>query len=242
MIDPLASSEALLSEDEKEAGVILLDIGGGTTKIAVYLDGVMCYSSLIPFGGNVVTHDIKEGCSIPLRQAESLKVQFGQAIGEFAPEDKVVTIPGISGWEPKEISFQSLAYIIQARMEDIIEAFFFQVEKTGYLDKIGAGIVLTGGCAFMPNLNQLIKFKTGLDVRIGTPQLNLDNNWKKLNDPRYATVLGLLLTGIDETSSQVTKKKKKPKSSQPGIISKMKEGVVRQVTLFFEEEQDTEMH
>ena len=247
MIDPLASSEILLSDDEKEAGVVLLDIGGGTTKMAIYHDGVLCYSSLIPFGGNVITHDIKEGCSILARQAESLKVQFGEAMGDFAPEDKVVTIPGISGWEPKEISFKSLAFIIQARMEEIIEAFFFQIEKSGYMDKVGAGIVLTGGSALMPNLSQLIKYQTGLDVRKGIPRLKLGERWKELEDPRNATVLGLLLTALNETENEqpndflFKKKKKKVRSTQPGFFSQMKKEVTRQVTLFFDEEQDTEM-
>lgn len=247
LIDPLASSEALLSEDEKEAGVILLDIGGGTTKMAIYHDGVLCYSSLIPFGGNVLTHDIKEGCSILARQAESLKVQFGQAIGDFAPEDKVVTIPGISGWEPKEISFRSLAHIIQARMEEIVDAFFFQVEKSGCLEKVGAGIVLTGGTALLPNLSQLIKYRTGMDVRKGVPRLKLDAQWKELEDPRHATVLGLFLTAMNETENSAPRgrervKKNKPKNTQPGFFSQVKQQVARQVTLFFEEEQDTEMY
>lgn len=247
MIDPLASSEILLSEDEKEAGVILLDIGGGTTKMAIYHDGVLCYSSLIPFGGNVITHDIKEGCAILARQAESLKVQFGQAMGDFAPDDRVVTIPGISGWEPKEISFKSLAFIIQARMEEIIEAFFYQVEQSGYMDQVGAGIVLTGGSALMPNLSQLIKYQTGMDVRKGIPRLKLDERWKDLEDPHNATVLGLLKTAMNDMENEQSKefffkkKKKKTRSSQPGFFTQMKNEVTRQVTLFFDDEQDTEM-
>jgi cell division protein FtsA len=247
MIDPLASSEILLSEDEKEAGVVLLDIGGGTSKMAVYRDGVLCYSSLIPFGGNVITHDIKEGCSILARQAESLKVQFGQAMGDFAPEDRVVTIPGISGWEPKEITFKSLAFIIQARMEEIIEAFYFQLEKSGCIDKVGAGIVLTGGSALLPNLSQLIKYRTGLDVRKGIPSLKLGEQWKELEDPRNATVLGLLKAALNDAENESAKeysfkkKKKKTRQAQPGFFSQMKKEVTRQVTLFFEDEQDTEM-
>ncbi len=243
MVDPLASSEVLLSEDEKEAGVILLDIGGGTTKVAVYHDGVLGFSSLIPFGGNVITHDIKEGCTILARQAESLKVQFGQAMGDFAPEDKVVTIPGISGWEPKEISFKNLAFIIQARMEEIIDAFFFQLEESGLMDKVGAGIVITGGTALMPDLTQLIKFKTGLDVKEGIPRLQIDPQWKELEDPRNSTVLGLLTLALNDSGNAVItkKKKKKVRSTQPGFFSQMKKEVARQVTLFFEDEQDTEM-
>ncbi len=248
LVDPLASSEVLLSDDEKEAGVVLIDIGGGTTKIAVYCDGILCYSSMIPFGGNVITHDIKEGCSILARQAEALKVQFGQAMGDFAPADKVVTIPGISGWEPKEISFKNLAFIIQARMEEIIDAFYFQIGKSGYLDKIGAGIVLTGGSALMPNLAQLVRYRTGMDVRKGIPRMKLEGSWKELEDPRNATVLGLFCAALNEgdhesmSRKKLSLRKKKPKNVQPGFFSQVKQQVARQVTLFFEDEQDAEMY
>jgi len=246
VVDPLAASEILLSDDEKEAGVVLIDIGGGTTKMAVYVDGILCYSSIIPFGGNVITHDIKEGCSILARQAEALKVQFGQAMGDFAPADKVGTIPGISGWEPKEISFKNLSFIIQARMEEIIDACYFQIEKSGYLEKIGAGIVLTGGSALTPNLGQLIKYRTGMDVRKGIPRLKIDPKWKDLEDPRYATVLGLFLAAVNEeetdSSKKTPKKEKKPRNTQPGFFSQVKKQVARQVTLFFDEDQDTEMY
>ena len=131
ILEPLASSEAVLTSDEKEAGVALVDIGGGTTDVAVYYDDIIRHTAVIPFGGNVVTRDIKEGCSILQRQAESLKVQFGSALGDLAQEDKVVTIPGISGREPKEISFKSLAYIIQIRMEEIIDAVMYEIENSG---------------------------------------------------------------------------------------------------------------
>ncbi len=132
ILEPLASSEAVLTDDEKEAGVVLVDIGGGTTDVAVYYDNVIRHTAVIPFGGNVVTHDIKEGCSILNRQAESLKVQYGSALGDIAPADKVVTIPGISGREPKEISFKNLAYIIQSRMEEIIDAVSFEIQNSSY--------------------------------------------------------------------------------------------------------------
>ncbi|RKD86080.1 cell division protein FtsA [Mangrovibacterium diazotrophicum] len=246
IIDPLASSEILLTEEEKETGVILLDIGGGTTKLAIFHEGVLRYSSLIPFGGNVLTHDIKEGCSIVLRQAESLKTQFGQAMGDFAPEDKVVTIPSPSGWEPKEISFRNLAYVIQARMEEIIESINFHIEKSGFGDRIGAGIVLTGGTALLLNLNQLLKYQTGMDVRIGVPRLKTDKPWKGLEDPRFATVLGLLQIGLKETAfdgkkEPVKKKVAKPKSNSFGFLKSMKEGVARQMDMFFNDEQGIEM-
>ncbi len=198
ILEPLASAEAALTEDEKEAGVALVDIGGGTTDIAVYYDNVIRHTAVIPFGGNVVTHDIKEGCSILQRQAESLKIQFGSALGDIAQEDKVVTIPGISGREPKEISFKSLAYIIQSRMEEIIDAVIFEVENSGYLDKLAAGVVLTGGGALLRHLPQLVKFRTGLDVRVGLPNEHLaGDSDQEVNQPMYSTSVGLVLKGYE---------------------------------------------
>jgi len=245
ILDPIASSEVVLTEDEKESGVALVDIGGGTTKISIFCDGVLCYTSMVPFGGNVLTHDIKEGCSITVRQAESLKVQFGQAIADFAPEDKVVTIP-IQGWEPRQISFKSLASIIQARMEEIVDGFAFQIRKSGYADKLGAGIVITGGTSLLPNLGQLIKFRTGFDVRNGKPNLNNFLARKEVDDPRYSTVLGLLKMAAEEDGLIGKKKKKvklpKVKSNEPGIVEKMQKRFVQGVIGFFEENPaDTEM-
>lgn len=246
IIDPIASSEILLSDEEKETGVILLDIGAGTTKLAIYQEGMLRYSTLIPFGGNVLTNDIKEGCTIGARQAETLKTQFGQAMGNFAPEDKVVTIPSQSGWEPKEISFRNLAFIIQARMEEIIDNIAYHIEKSGYADKIGAGIVLTGGTALLLNLNQLLKFKTGFDVRIGRPYLRMERQWRGLDDPHFTTLLGLLKIGLsaevpDDKKAQPSKKQPKPKSNHFGFLKTMKEGVARQMEMFFNDEQGIEM-
>ena len=198
ILEPLASSEAVLTEDEKEAGVALVDIGGGTTDVAVYYDSIIRHTAVIPFGGNVVTKDIKEGCSILGRQAESLKIQFGSALGDIAPEDKVVTIPGISGREPKEISFKSLAYIIQSRMEEIIDAVTFEIENSGYYEKLSGGIVLTGGGALLRHLPQLVKFKTGMDVRIGFPNEHLTGEVSDdVNQPMYSTSIGLVLKGYE---------------------------------------------
>jgi len=198
VLEPLASSAAVLTEDEKEAGVALVDIGGGTTDVAVYYDDVIRHTAVIPFGGNVITRDIKEGCAILQRQAESLKLQFGSALGDLAQEDKVVTIPGISGRDPKEISFRSLAYIIQSRMEEIIDAVSYEIENSGYMDKLSAGIVLTGGGSMLRHLNQLVKFKTGMDVRIGFPgdKMAADSS-DEINQPMFSTSVGLLLKGLE---------------------------------------------
>jgi len=198
VLEPLASSEAVLTNDEKEAGVVLVDIGGGTTDVAVYYDNVIRHTAVIPFGGNVVTNDIKEGCSILNRQAESLKIQYGSALGDIAPDDKVVTIGGISGREPKEISFKNLAYIIQSRMEEIIDAVMFEIQNSGYQDKLAAGVVLTGGGSLLKHLPQLVKFKTGYDVRIGYPNLHVAGEVDELiNQPMFATSIGLVLKGFE---------------------------------------------
>ena len=202
ILEPLASAEAVLTDDEKEAGVILVDVGGGTTDIAIFFDGIVRHTAVIPFGGNVITNDIKEGCSILLRQAEQLKVQFGSALGDIAPEDKIVTIPGISGREPKEISFKSLAYIIQSRMEEIISYIVFEVENSGYADKLSAGIVLTGGGSLLRHLSQLVKFKTGFDVRIGYPNEHLAaDSSDEINSPAYSTGIGLVIKGFEYIES-----------------------------------------
>jgi cell division protein FtsA len=232
ILEPLASADAVLTEDEKEAGVALVDIGGGTTDLAVYHDGIIRHTAVIPFGGNVITKDIKEGCSILLRQAEALKVQFGSALGDVAQEDKIVSIPGISGREPKEISFKSLAYIIQSRMEEIIDAVTFEIENSGSLDKLSAGIVLTGGGAMLRHLPQLVRFKTGLDVRIGYPNEHLASDVSdEINHPMFATSVGLLLKGYEyfethknEMYTEVEEPEvKKVKVEEPEFIEDTKE-------------------
>lgn len=196
ILEPLASSSAVLTDDEKEAGVALVDIGGGTTDVAVFYDDSIRHTAVIPFGGNVITKDIKEGCKILHRQAEALKTQFGSALGDLAPDDKVVTIPGINGREPKEISFKNLAYIIQMRMEEIIDAVMFEIENSGCMDKLSAGIVLTGGGALLKHLSQLVRFHTGMDVRVGYPIEYLAGEpSEEINKPQYATSVGLLLRG-----------------------------------------------
>jgi len=198
ILEPLASSDAVLTDDEKEAGVVLVDIGGGTTDVAVYYDNIIRHTAVIPLGGNVVTRDIKEGCAILQRHAEQLKIQYGSALGDIAPDDKVVSIPGISGRDPKEISFKSLAYIIQSRMEEIIDFVNFEIQNSGYADKLAAGVVITGGGSMLRHLPQLMKFKTAMDVRIGLPNEHLAGTGKnEINQPMYATAVGLIMKGFE---------------------------------------------
>lgn len=227
VLEPLASATAVLTADEREAGVALVDIGGGTTDVAVFYNDVVRYTAVIPFGGNVVTNDIKEGCSILLRHAEALKVQYGSAMGDTAAEDKVVTIPGISGREPREISFRNLAYIIQARMEEILDAVSYEIENSGYAEKLSAGIVITGGGAMLKNLPQLIKFRTGYDVRIGYPnQFLVPETDEKTIQPMYSTGIGLIVEGSYGTSSTVTRHAQAghKKAQGSGIKDKIQKG------------------
>ncbi len=199
VLEPLASSDAVLTEDEKEIGVALVDIGGGTTDVAVFYDGIIRHTAVIPFGGNIVTQDIKQGCNILERYAEQLKVKYGSSLADKAQENKVVSIPGINGRPPKEISFKNLAHIIQSRMEEIIAQIYFEVEASGMLQQLGAGIVLTGGGALLKNLSQLVAFKTGMDVRVGVPNQSVQSQVvEEVNQPMFATAVGLMLTGFVE--------------------------------------------
>lgn len=202
MVNPLAAAESVISDDEKEAGVAVVDLGAGTSSLAVYSDNAMCYSSIIPFGGNLITNDIKEGCSILARQAESLKVQFGQALGEAAESNKIITIPGINGWEPKEISVKTLAYIIQARMEEILESIAYQIQISGLAESLNAGIVLTGGGAKLARLAPLVRYKTGIQTRIGYPMVPLTIEQEKIMEsPQFATAFGLLKRAAKDSAA-----------------------------------------
>ncbi len=225
LLEPLASAGAVLSAEEKEAGVVLIDIGGGTTDMALFYDGILRQTVVIPFGGSVITGDIKEGCAVLYKQAESLKTQFGSALGTMAREDAVVTIPGIPGWEPKEISFKSLACIIQARMEEIIELILHHLEKSGYYEKLGAGIVLTGGGALLNHIVQLMKLKSGLDVRVGIPAVLFpENDKEKIQNPTFSTPIGLLAsagtyrgTGITREQSLFNDLEEEERADKPSV-------------------------
>jgi cell division protein FtsA len=197
ILEPIASAEAVLSEEEKEAGVVLVDIGGGTTDLAIFQDGIIRHTAVIPFGGDVITEDVKEGCTIIKKHAEELKVKFGSTLASENRDDEIVAIPGLRGRPPKEISLKNLASIIQARMEEIVEHVFFEIKNSGYEKKLIAGIVLTGGGALLKHLPQLTEFITGMDTRIGYPNEHLANDVSEdLASPMYATGIGLVIEGL----------------------------------------------
>ncbi len=197
ILEPIASAQAVLDEDEKDAGVVLIDIGGGTTDIAIFKDKKIQHTAVIPFGGNIITEDICSGCSIIKHYAEEVKVKFGSALASENRDDEVVSIPGIRGRDPKEISFKSLAHIIQARLEEIFELVKYEIQKAKTDNQLIAGIVLTGGGAMMKHIQQLAEFKTGLEVRIGYPNEHLNQTeMKELSSPMYSTSIGIVIETI----------------------------------------------
>ncbi|MFK5889103.1 MAG: cell division protein FtsA [Flavobacteriaceae bacterium] len=206
-LEPLASASAVLNSEEKEAGVALIDIGGGTTDLAIFKDGIIRHTSVIPFGGNVITEDIKEGCSIIEKQAELLKTKFGSAWPGENKENEIVSIPGLRGRDPKEITLKNLSKIIHARVVEIVEQVYQEIKNYGHEEtkkKLIAGIVLTGGGAQLKHIKQLVEFITGMDTRIGFPNEHLasDSN-EELSSPAFATAVGLLMKGLKQSNTQV---------------------------------------
>jgi cell division protein FtsA len=199
-LEPLASANAVLSQEEKEAGVALIDIGGGTTDLAVFKDGIIRHTAVIPFGGNVVTEDIKEGCSIIEKQAELLKIKFGSAWPGENKDNEIVSIPGLRGREPKEITLKNLSKIIHARVVEIVEQVYVEIKNYGHEEqkkKLIAGIVLTGGGAQLKHLKQLVEYITGMDTRIGYPNEHLaGGSDDDIASPLYATAVGLVMDGL----------------------------------------------
>jgi cell division protein FtsA len=201
-LEPLASSEAVLSFEEKEAGVALIDIGGGTTDLAIFKDGIIRHTAVIPFGGNVITEDIKEGCSIIEKQAELLKTKFGSAWPGENRDTEIVSIPGLQGRDPKEISLKTLSKIINARVIEIIEQVFLEIKNYGHNEqkkKLIGGIVLTGGGSQLKHLKQLVEYITGMDTRVGYPSEHLAGDTQEtVSSPLFATAVGLLMNALDD--------------------------------------------
>lgn len=220
-LEPLASAEAVLSAEEKEAGVALIDIGGGTTDLAIFKNGIIRHTAVIPYGGNVITEDIKEGCSIIEKQAELLKTKFGSAWPGENKDNEIVSIPGLRGRDPKEITLKNLSKIIHARVVEIIEQVYLEIKNYGHEEpkkKLIAGIVLTGGGAELKHIKQLVEYITGMDTRIGYPNENLaGDSDESLSSPQYATAVGLLMNGLNKIE-----KAKKAKTVQQHVQEKTK--------------------
>lgn len=240
VLEPLASAESVLSHEEKEAGVVLVDIGGGTTDIAIFQDGIIRHTAVIPFGGNIITDDIAAGCSILRKHAEQLKVKFGSALSSESMENQIVCIPGFSGREPKEISIQNLSNIVQARTEEIIEQVMYEIKSSGYERRLIAGIVMTGGGSQLKHLPQLVEYITGFETRMGYPSEHLGkDNAEELSSPMYATGIGLVLKGHELNIKRQTRNSK-PKRNGVRGSTKDKLGLLDKIIskgqAFFEDE------
>ena len=231
ILEPMASAVAVLSDEEKEAGVVLVDIGGGTSDIAIFQDGIIRHTAVIPLGGDIITEDVKEGCTIIKRHAEELKIKFGSALASENKDEEIVSIPGLRGRPPREISLKNLASIIQARMEEIIEHIYFEIKNSGYEKKLIAGIVLTGGGAQLRHVAQLTEFMTGMDTRIGYPNEHLGPDVPdEIASPMYATGVGLVMIGLERAEkerskfagNQVMKAKRGHRRERPGFFDKIK--------------------
>jgi cell division protein FtsA len=200
VLQPLASAAAVLTETDLEAGVAVLDIGGGTTDLAVFYEGMLKHTAVIPFGGENITNDIKVGLGVLKQHAEAMKKQYGSALADEAKANAYITIPGIRGLQAREISVKNLANIIQARMTEILEFVTYNLKQVG-LDnrKLNGGIILTGGGSQLRHLIQLTEYITGLNARIGYPNEHLaPNHIELLKNPVYSTCLGLILKGEND--------------------------------------------
>jgi len=196
ILEPLASAEAVLTPHEKQSGVALIDIGGGTTDLAVYKNNKVIHTSVIPIGGSTITNDIKQNLCILEKQAEELKIRYGSALQDRSQDDTIISIEGLKGREEKEFSLRQLSTVIQARMEEILHAVMFQIESAGIREKLSGGIVITGGGSLIKNLKQLASFITNNDIRIAYPTTYIEGKFSDiLNNPQYSTAIGLIMKG-----------------------------------------------
>ncbi len=223
VLQPLASASAVMSEMDMEAGVAILDIGGGTTDLAVFYDGILKHTAVIPFGGENITSDIRLGLGVLKGQAEAMKVQFGSALSDEAKANAFITIPGLKGMPAKEISVKNLASIIQARMSEILDFVTFHLKQVGLDSRaLNGGIILTGGGSQLKHLIQLTEYVTGLNARIGFPNEHLAaNHIDELKKPMYSTCIGLILKGYNdyEHNKKEFLSKSKPVSVPETLIS-----------------------
>ena len=200
VLQPLASASAVMGEIDMEAGVAILDIGGGTSDLAVFYEGILKHTAVIPFGGENITNDIRMGLGVLKSQAEAMKVQFGSALSDEAKANAFITIPGLKGMPAKEISVKNLSQIIQARMSEILDFVTYHIKQVGLDSRaLNGGVILTGGGAQLKHLIQLTEYTTGLNARIGYPNEHLaPNHIEELKKPMYSTCIGLILKGYSD--------------------------------------------
>lgn len=247
ILQPLASSFATLSAEEKEAGVCLVDIGGGTTDVAIFHESVIRHTAVIPIGGQIITEDVKSGCSILPKAAEKLKIEYGAAYAFDEMEDEIISIPGLNGRPPKEIRKKTLVRIIQARMEELMEFVLMEIEESGYMNKLQGGIIITGGGALLHHLASLTEYVTGFDTQIRTPGEHLAKGMiEEVKNPTYATAVGLVNYGLLHPTFEPTGERPlNPQRPTPviselegltpqsgGVWTKLKDSVVKGIENF----------
>jgi len=194
VLEQIASSEAVLSGDEKDLGVALIDIGGGTTDIAVFTEGTIKHTAVLPVGGNYLTSDIATGLRTPLMEAEKIKIRYGCAFGALIAKDETIEVPSVGGREPREVSRQIIGRIVEPRMEEILTMAYKEIVKSGYEDILAAGIVLTGGTADLEGITELAEQIFNMPVRRGNP-VGFGGLTDVVNSPMYATGVGLIFYG-----------------------------------------------
>lgn len=204
VLQPLASASAVMSDIDMEAGVAILDIGGGTSDLAIFHEGILKHTTVIPFGGENITEDIKMGLGVLKHQAEALKTQFGTALVDEKKNNVFITIPGLKGMPAKEISINNLSKIIQARMSEILDFVTYHLRQVSLDSRLlNGGVILTGGGSQLKHLIQLTEYATGLNARIGLPNEHLAaNHIDELKKPMYATCIGLILKGYNDYEHQ----------------------------------------
>ena len=221
VLEPVASAKAVLDDSDRDAGVAMVDIGGGTTDIAIFHDRIIRDTTVLPLAGNAITNDIREGCNILRKQAESLKVKFGSCLVQAVPENDVISIPGIRSQAPREIYVKTLAGIINARTKMILEQVDYVIKLSGFNKKLIAGIVLTGGGAQLKNIKELCELVTATDTRIGIPNEHLEPdsvNYNELMHPMYATGIGLVLYGLEQAEEGCEEDTREQRKANKGGI------------------------
>ena len=199
ILEQIASSEAVLSNDEKDLGVALIDIGGGTTDIAVFTAGSVKHTAILPVGGNYLTSDIATGLRTPLADAEKIKIKYGCAFSALIAKEETIEVPSVGGREPREVSRQILGRIVAPRMEEILTLAYKEIVKSGYEDILAAGVVLTGGTALLEGITELAEQIFNMPVRRGRPT-GIGGLNDMVNSPMYATGVGLVLYGSKHIS------------------------------------------
>lgn len=217
VLQPLASAAAVMCDQDLEAGVAIVDIGGGTSDLAVFYEGILKHTAVIPYGGENITNDIKNGLGVLKTQAEQMKIQFGSALADETKTNAYITIPGLRGQHPKEISVKNLAHIIQARMQEILDFVVYHLKQVGLDNKLlNGGIILTGGGSQLKHLIQLTEYVTGISARTGYPNEHLaSGHIEELAKPMYATCIGLILKGYNDYENTL-------KASENGLAIRLR--------------------